>query len=315
MLIGTEIYESFQVDNKISHVTILDHMGGVDLNGCCPVLDRLQAQACNRKITVESEYIFNQQVRHQYPNFDFKFSLIEHDRILSTLQSCTIHSELTFKNFLCSFNGFPHVSRKLLVSILNKYKLFNQQYCSKNFKFTSDVVDGHVQDYVGEHERFFNKFFTNSEEFNQMVINFDYSQPYNDKKNLGNLESKITDSFVHLVSDTMATSYHPFYGEKFLFSVVTKGLFVAYGNPGWHSALETHYGFRPYRKLFDYRFDSIVNPVERLVELVTMLSKFSTLTSDEWRDLYLLEQDTIEYNYNHYFSRDYVRCLEKAANE
>jgi hypothetical protein len=63
--------------------------------------------------------------------------------------------------------------------------------------------------------------------------------------------------------------------------------------------------------LFDYRFDAIQNPVERLVELMTMISKFSVLSSDDWKDLYLLEQDTIEYNYDHYFSKDYLVALKK----
>ena len=61
--------------------------------------------------------------------------------------------------------------------------------------------------------------------------------------------------------------------------------------------------------MFDYRFDAIQNPVERLVELMTMISKFSVLSSDDWKDLYLLEQDTIEYNYDHYFSKDYLVAL------
>jgi hypothetical protein len=109
----------------------------------------------------------------------------------------------------------------------------------------------------------------------------------------------------------MAASYYPFVTEKFLYSVVTRGLFLSYAQPGWHAHLEKYYGFKPYTKLFDYRFDTIENPVERLVELMTMISKFSVLSSDDWKDLYLLEQDSIEYNYNHYFSGDYLNCLKQ----
>ena len=71
------------------------------------------------------------------------------------------------------------------------------------------------------------------------------------------------------------------------------------------------YGFKKYTRLFNYNFDTIVNPVERLLELVTMLNKFSKLSSEALRDLYELELETIEYNYNHYFSQDYLTCLEK----
>jgi hypothetical protein len=86
---------------------------------------------------------------------------------------------------------------------------------------------------------------------------------------------------------------------------------LSYAQPGWHTHLEKFYGFKKYTKLFDYRFDLIQNPVERLVELMTMISKFSTLSLDEWQDLYLLEQDAIEYNYDHYHSRAYQRCLSQ----
>ena len=87
---------------------------------------------------------------------------------------------------------------------------------------------------------------------------------------------------------------------------------MCYGQPGWHDHLEKYYGFKKYTRLFDYSFDSIQNPVERLVELMCMISKFSNLTAQDWHDLYLIEQETIEYNYNHYFSGDYLQCLEQA---
>jgi hypothetical protein len=109
----------------------------------------------------------------------------------------------------------------------------------------------------------------------------------------------------------VATSYVPFVTEKFLYSIVTRGLFLAYAQPGWHAHVEKYYGFKRYTKLFDYRFDSIQNPVERLVELMTMIGKFSHFSPAEWHDLYLIEQDTIEYNYDHYFSQDYLKSLAK----
>jgi hypothetical protein len=115
------------------------------------------------------------------------------------------------------------------------------------------------------------------------------------------------------VSETLATSYYPFVTEKFLYSIVTQGLFLVYAQPGWHDHVEKYYGFKKYTKLFDYGFDSIHNPVERLVELMSMISKFSILTPHEWHDLYLIEQDTIEYNHNHYFSGNYLTMLHRVS--
>ena len=66
-----------------------------------------------------------------------------------------------------------------------------------------------------------------------------------------------------------------------------------------------------YDRIFDYRFDSMVNPVERLISLISMIHKFRHLSSDDWHDLWLIEQDSIEYNYDHYFSGNYSRILDQ----
>jgi hypothetical protein len=117
---------------------------------------------------------------------------------------------------------------------------------------------------------------------------------------------------LQIVSETIATSYVPFITEKFLYSIVTRGLFLSYAQPNWHAYIEKYYGFKLYTRLFNYQFDSIQNPVERLVELTTMVSKFNKLSPAEWHDLYLLEQDAIEYNYEHYFSQNYLKCLKES---
>jgi hypothetical protein len=96
-----------------------------------------------------------------------------------------------------------------------------------------------------------------------------------------------------------------------MYSVVTRGLFLSYAQPKWHDHLEKYYGFKTYKKLFDYKFDSISNPIERLVELMTMISKFSKLSFDELYDMYLIELDTINYNYDHFFSGDYIKYLKE----
>jgi hypothetical protein len=222
-----------------------------------------------------------------------------------------VHPSLTFKNFVCSFNGSAHVSRKLLTSILHKFGWFNKKYCSKNFIYSINILDGHICDHVGEHSNFYRKFFIadDSDAFFNTVNSFGHVR-FSHAQNIYNLENKLTESFLHVVSETMATSYYPFVTEKFLYSIVTRGLFLAYAQPGWHDHVEKYYGFKKYTKLFDYRFDTIQNPVERVVELMTMISKFNMLSSDEWRDLYLLEQDTIEYNYDHYFSGNYLKFIQ-----
>jgi hypothetical protein len=294
---------------------IQDHLGGFCQDGSNAILDQLNLIASTQEKTLSIVYhqILDSTVKIRYPNLEIKFDLDFQNRAnLNSFHKYNTHPEINFKNFVCSFNGTAHVSRKLLVSILRRFNWFSPGYSSKNFSYSTDSVDGHISESVGDNESFYRKFFISdtSEEFFQTNYSFGHVR-FNHKKNIYNLENKLTESFLHIVSETMATSYYPFVTEKFLYSIVTRGLFLAYAQPGWHDHVEKYYGFKRYTKLFDYRFDTIQNPVERLVELMSMISKFSVLSSDDWKDLYLLEQDTIEYNYDHYFSKDYLVALKK----
>jgi hypothetical protein len=292
----------------------MDHMGGFDQSLNCAVLNELHKLSTSETAVVETEYIFTDTIKTKYDHLDLKFNvgLWTKGNAVTSFDQYNIHPTIQYKNFICSFNGTPHVGRKLLVSILQKFGYFNQEYCSKNFSYSINTLDGHIADYKPDDITFSRKFFIsdNSEDFFQTINTFGHVQFQHDK-NIYNLESKLTESFLHIVSETMATSYYPFVTEKFLYSIVTRGLFLAYAQPGWHRHLEKYYGFKPYTKLFDYRFDTIQNPIDRLIELMTMISKFDKLTPVEWHDLYLLEQETIEYNYDHYFGGGYLKHLKK----
>jgi len=292
---------------------INDHLCGFDCNYFSLVLADIVKYANELKINnIATAYIFDDKIKKQYPDITFRY-----DQSLvggmgwETLIKYNTHPEINFKNFVCSFNGSAHVSRKLLTAILQRFKYFNTEYCSKNFVFSKDKLDGHITDYVSNQKNFYHKFFiaNNSDVFFNTINSFGHVR-FNHRKNIYNLENKLTKSFLHIVSETMATSYYPFVTEKFLYSIVTRGLFLAYAQPGWHDHVEKYYGFKRYTKLFDYRFDAIQNPVERVVELVTMISKFSNLSITDWHDLYLIEQDTIEYNYEHYFSGNHLKIQE-----
>ena len=45
----------------------------------------------------------------------------------------------------------------------------------------------------------------------------------------------------------------------------------------------------------------------------SMLSKFEKLSKLDWHDLYLLEQETIEYNYDWFMSKKYLEKLKTHA--
>ena len=298
-------------------VALLDNIGGFNCNYQNDILEHLNA---NGPMSVYTEYIFNDAIKQRYSNLTFKFNLDMHVHAgnLHILKDYRQHSTLTFDNFLCSFNGItPHVGRKMLLAIINKFGWYTPEFVSKNITFDVDALDGHICDYTNN-DRLYRKFFFtgNDKEFFNTINSFNYSDNKsfdicNPIKNIVSLENKLTNSFLHLVSETMPDSYYPLYGEKSLYSVVTRGLYVAYAGPYYHENLKNHYGFRLYDTLFDYGFDKIENPLYRLVELVTMISRYSQMSKDDWADLYQIEKDNIEFNYNHYFSGDYLKCLER----
>ena len=296
---------------------ILDHIGGFDREKNNEILAHLNQQAVkigNRFVINYAPVFLDHSIKSKYPSLDIRWKFdYQNQTIWKPFSTYNIHPAVNHQTLLCSFNGSDHVSRKLLVAVLKRWRYFNSDTCSKNFRFTVDKLDGHLGDYLdADQHRFHRPFFigADSEEFFDQIYSFGHIR-FRHHQNIYNLENKLTASFLHIVSETMATSYYPFVTEKFLYSVVTRGLFLAYAQPGWHDHVERYYGFRRYDRIFDYRFDAIQNPVERLMELMSMISKFSVLSSDDWRDLYEMESDTIEYNYDHYFSKNYLKHLEK----
>lgn len=284
-----------------------DHLGGFNKNLKNTSFDLVDKSS---KISVLSQYIVDDCIKNNYTNIEFVFDFDFYKKLFAQFFDYKIHPDVDFKNFVCSFNGTEHVGRQLLTSILGNQNYFNSEYSSKNFSYNNDQVTNQLNslDLSDSEIQVYSKFFLNKDEFNNSIYSFGHVQ-YQHDKNIYNLEKKLTQSFLHIVSETLATSYYPFVTEKFLYSIVTRGLFLSYAQPGWHEHIEKCYGFKLYDKIFDYSFDAIKNPVKRLVRLMEMISKFSQLSVTDWRDLYLVEQDTIEYNHNHYFSKDYLKHL------
>lgn len=295
-----------------SQFELLDHLGGFRQDASNQLFDVLSTQS--RRFDITWHQIIDETVQARYPLLNLTFlPELQYKQNLRHFREYRQHPILSFKNFVCSFNGSAHMSRKMLVAILHKMNWFNPITCSKNVQFSTAVLDGHLADYLdADRHRYYRPFFMgdDSAQFFDRIYSFGHVR-YDHARNIYNLERQLTGSFLHVISETMATSYYPFVTEKFLYSVITRGLFLAYAQPGWHEHVERYYGFRRYTKLFDYRFDTIQNPVQRLVELMSMISKFSFLSSDDWRDLYEMESETVEYNYDHYFSGRYLETLQQ----
>lgn len=307
--------EILDLTSIVGNIVIADHMNGFDNTGRNTLLDHISKVAVD-VVTVWHDEIIVDGILQNYPNLNFKFLF---PIFIWEIADEYPRSPRHYQNFVCSFNGSPHISRQFLTAAIHKFNWFDPQYTSKNFISSRHTIDGNLQQYcLGDTEAFYRKFIIDetaqADTFYNSKIQLAYDPETTHTKHSTNiqlLEKQINQSFVHVVSETLATSYYPFVTEKFLYSILNKGLFITYGQPNWHAHIEKYYGFKLYKKIFNYSFDSITNPVERLVEMLTMISKFSMLSRDELDDLYRLEHETIEFNYNHYKSGDYIKCLEK----
>jgi hypothetical protein len=292
-----------------SNILLTDHFEGFDSAYQNPILIDLN----KNPHTVYTEYLFDDRIKSVYKNLKFQFDYKVYYKENSLYSFSEIELDPpNFDNFVCSFNGTEHISRQFLTSALYNQGWFNTDYCTKNFITNKDTVDGNVSSYCTPEEEatYRNVIVTEDDAFYKQKNDFEYNR-YDHQNNLRILSKKISRSFVNIVSETLANSYYPFVTEKFLYSIVSNGLFVTYGQPGWHSHISQYYGFRLYNKIFDYSFDTIQNPIIRLVELLNMLNKFSTLSSSDWHDLFLLEKDTIDYNRDHWISGQALKLLEQ----
>lgn len=302
-------------DEKNFTLTLQDHLNGFDSLYNNVLLEKLnnEAKSANKQYQVFYHQILPNCVKEKYKNLDlfFDVDLQEVKNFKKIYQIKFDINNKKFKYFFCSFLGAEHVSRQFFSAILNKTKLWNDLTCSKNFSYSWQTLDGNIESYVPNNCRYFRKFFIADSNFNEKIINMSNYKHCDTVENIHKLKPIIDNSFVNIISETLGTSYVPFITEKFLQSIITKSLFLTYGQPNWHEYLEKYYGFKLYSNIFDYEFDKIKNPIHRVVKLIEMIQKFQHLSPSEWHDLYLIEKDAVEYNYNHYYSKDYLKHLAK----
>jgi len=295
------INANFRIDG--TSVNVIDHLGGFDSNLNNRLLSSLTTNYNIDSITWEDSVI-SSELKEIYPVLQTSQNIC---RFFNVFNNPDLTISRTFKNFICSFNGSEHVSRQFLVAALQNFGYYDKNTCSKLFKYSNDTIVGNLR-YYTSNKAYINYFFNAESNFNNETNHFNYKKLVH-SDNILNLESILLSSFVHVVSETQATSHYPFVTEKFLYSVITKGLFVTYGPELWHKHVNQYLGFKKYDKIFDYAFDDEPNPVFRLIMLLTMLSKFQNLSEINRHNLYEIERETIEFNYDHFRSGDYKRSI------
>lgn len=303
----------FALQQAPREVHLRDHIMGFDQDLKNPCLDHIS------RITTDVTHVWwhvikDPRIQRNYPNIVFHgcdSSARMWKQQLSKYQ--VRRPNIHFENFVSSFNGSPQLGRQLLVSALHKRKIFNEKSCSKNFTLQADSLDANILDLSGDRPWLL-KLFSFDRDFLMQVVSFGYDQyRFDHGNNASNVAPIIQTSFINLVSEGYSTSYCAFFTEKFLYAVVNQSLFVAWAQPQWHFQLMHVFGFKLYDKIFDYNFDWQQQPLPRLATLLDMVCRYQNFSVLDWHDLYLLEQDSIQFNYQHFISGDFLRCFQRHA--
>jgi hypothetical protein len=314
------IWDNFEVPDDVDTVYHSDVVGLIDQHGGCDYLQRLQD--VGRPLRLYSHYVFNDQVRRRYPNIDFRIDLHSPYRSMqyneNLLRSRDVPTNKSWETFAMTLVGSDREARQFLTAAMWKWGWFDPNTSTKNFKFSTDRLDGNIMRLTAdlpEHDRVCRKFIMTdgndeAERFYQTIYSDEYNDPGDHCELIKSASLRINRAFLHLVAEVDTLSYHPVVGEKSMFPIVCKAIWASYASLQFHHHLESVWGFRLFRRLFDYDFDLEPHPVLRLVKLMSMLARYRHLTAHEWHDLYLLEQDTIEHNHDWYYSRSWIKKLE-----
>jgi hypothetical protein len=303
-------------------VQLQDHFGGFDSDYNNWLLDTFEPGTI-----IFTEYLLPDHVKSKYSflNIVFDADLMIRKNYFQKFVRYATNNTLDHKlqldrtNFLSSFNMRKYPERQQLVAWLYELGWFNDECCSKYFVIDQDLDDvkSLYSKYIGHDYGCLQKKILR-QQFYRKVVQFDNHAQYSDddpphsshSDNLITLESKNKKSFVNLVSETQPGNYIPFPTEKFLYPVVHKTLWIAHASPGYHKFLNNYLGFRMHQ-CFDYEFDQELDPVDRIGKITQMLKIFSSMTQDEWHSIYQQEKDTIEFNFEHVASGEFIKHLQQ----
>lgn len=127
------------------------------------------------------------------------------------------------------------------------------------------------------------------------------------------LEPGFAKSFLYVSTETVFDYPNQLVSEKIFKSFINRRPFVVVGPPNTLKRLH-ELGFKTFDRIIDESYDTIIDPSERMLAVVNIISNISKKSVAELRDLANTIEDIIEYNYdyycNHYCKTDLNRLLE-----
>lgn len=264
-----------------------DHFGGIDQDGRNVLLDSLPKGS-----TVYTEYVFDKTVKKQYPDLALRFAAynaVVGKHIFDFVTYCqTNHATThTIENFVSCFCKAQTGSKIWLLSKLNALGWLVPGCYSKHFEIPLTVYDGYYRDPI-----------QNTEEFANAIEKIHFNGSTVDhKSHIPHLVPVIQRCFVNIVPETQSMTRVPFWTEKFLYPTVAKSFWVALAGYHYHSFVQKTLGFKLF-EIFDYSFDSIVNPDQRHAEMIAMLEPWAKMSQEQWHNIRSSQQHIFDHNYN-----------------
>lgn len=225
-------------------------------------------------------------------------------------------SERTIKKKFISFNritGNARVYRSFFVAELIKRNLLDlgnvsySRVCPVHGKLEPSLIKAKTdynlpRDYVQETLSLLNTL------PQELRIDGPEDSPIsNDSFSIGPIEQSI-ESFLHVVTETCFWDEKQHLTEKIFKPIVLKQPFVLLGCANNLSYLK-EYGFQTFDRWWDESYDQIEDPIQRLKAVCDIIEQICNKSDSELEQLLLEMQEVLDYNYNRFYSKDFVKDI------
>lgn len=221
-----------------------------------------------------------------------------------------------------SFNritGHARSHRSLFVAQLQKLSLLDQGYISY-----SEIcpVHGHYKnnlisliDQYGLSASFIHECIQELDKINFPLRIDNPNSEYiaNCSEQLGPVK-ELSESFLHVVTETCFWENKEHLTEKIFKPIVARQPFVLIGCVQNLNYLKS-YGFKTFDQWWDESYDQIDDPIQRLNAVVKIINDICKLSLNDLQNLLQQMQDTLDYNYNRFYSKEFLDLVWNELEE
>lgn len=143
---------------------------------------------------------------------------------------------------------------------------------------------------------------------NDLRIDTEYGKQIdNDSFSVGPISESL-ESFVHIVTETCFWDQKKHLTEKIFKPIVLKQPFILLGCAN-NLAYIKEYGFKTFDRWWDESYDQILDPIERINQVVNILETICQMSNDDLTNMLYQMEEVLEYNYNRFYSKEFVRDI------